>query len=86
VKRCADLCAIVAHINIIDLLPQLCSLNPGVDRLAFSAVWRMRANGELLAEPAPWFGRTVIRSVSKLDYGTAQRLEVAPLNKCSVYL
>ena len=36
--------------SVIPMLPhllceQLCSLNPGVDRLAFSAVWRMGADG-----------------------------------------
>lgn len=63
--------------RVIPMLPpllceQLCSLNPGVDRLAFSVIWRMRGNGEL-CEGDAWFGRTVIRSCAKMDYGTAQR-------------
>ena len=33
----------------------------------------MGSDGELLPDAPPWFGRTVIRSVAKLDYGTAQR-------------
>ena len=41
--------------RVIPMLPhllceQLCSLNPGVDRLAFSAVWRMGGDGL----PVPW--------------------------------
>ncbi|CAM9156535.1 unnamed protein product [Choristocarpus tenellus] len=55
------------------LCEELCSLNPNVDRLAFSCVWRMHADGTLLDE-AVWFGRTVIRSCCKLDYQTAQRV------------
>ena len=63
--------------RVIPMLPpllceELCSLNPGVDRLAFSVVWRMHGNGELDPSSSPWFGRSVIRSVAKLDYGTAQ--------------
>ena len=54
------------------LCEELCSLNPGVDRLAFSVTWRMRGSGELDASAPPWFGRTLIRSLAKLDYGTAQ--------------
>lgn len=64
--------------RVIPMLPallceELCSLNPGVDRLAFSCVWTMTGNGELTPH-APWIGRSVIRSVSKLDYATAQRM------------
>lgn len=53
------------------LCEELCSLNPGVDRLAYSCIWRMNPDGTLVNQPA-WFGRTVIRSCSKLDYNTAQ--------------
>jgi len=49
----------------------LCSLNPLVDRLAFSVVWELDDEGEELAR---WFGRTVIRSKCRLDYDTAQRV------------
>ena len=64
--------------KVLPMLPPvlcelLCSLNPNVDRLAFSCIWKMRGNGELVDE-APWFGRTVIRSCAKLDYATAQRM------------
>lgn len=64
--------------KVIPMLPsilceQLCSLNPNVDRLAFSCIWKMNADGTLVDE-TPWFGRTVIRSCAKLDYPTAQRV------------
>jgi len=65
--------------KVIPMLPpvlceQLCSLNPNVDRLAFSCIWRMNADGTLCEGHQPWFGRTVIRSCAKLDYPTAQRM------------
>jgi len=66
--------------KVIPMLPsllseELCSLNEGVDRLAYSCIWLMTADGEMLENaPAPWFGRTVIRSCARLDYGLAQRL------------
>ena len=55
------------------LSEQLCSLNPNVDRLAYSAIWKMNLDGTLVGEPA-WFGKTIIRSCAKLDYPTAQRM------------
>lgn len=65
--------------KVIPMLPpilceQLCSLNPNVDRLAFSCIWFMKADGTLCADKAPWYGKTVIRSCAKLDYSTAQRM------------
>ena len=65
--------------KVIPMLPpilceQLCSLNPNVDRLAFSCIWKMNADGTLVAGDEPYFGRTVIRSCAKLDYPTAQRM------------
>lgn len=64
--------------KVLPMLPpilseNLCSLNPNVDRLAFSCIWKMNADGSLVDEE-PWYGRTVIRSCSKLDYVTAQRM------------
>lgn len=64
--------------KVIPMLPpilceELCSLNPNVDRLAYSCIWTMNADGTLCDEK-PWLGRTVIRSCSKLDYATAQRM------------
>lgn len=65
--------------KVVPMLPpilceQLCSLNPNVDRLAFSCIFRMNADGTLVEGHEPWFGRTVIRSCAKLDYATAQRM------------
>jgi DIS3-like exonuclease 2 len=59
------------------LCETLCSLNPGVDRLAYSVEWIMTADGELATDVMPWFGRTVIRSCAKLDYGCVQGTNVA---------
>ena len=65
--------------RVIPMLPpilceELCSLNPNVDRLAFSCIWQMNADGTLCEGVSPWFGRTVIRSCAKLDHPTAQRM------------
>jgi len=65
--------------KVIPMLPpilceQLCSLNPNVDRLTYSCIWRMNKDGSLVEGHAPWFGRSVIRSCAKLDYPTAQRM------------
>lgn len=60
--------------RVLPMLPrllceELCSLNPGVDRLAFSVIWTMSASGEILEQ---WVGRTVINSCAKLTYEHAQ--------------
>ena len=47
----------------------LCSLQPGEDRLTFSAVFRMTDEGRVLST---WFGKSVIKSASKLAYAHAQ--------------
>jgi len=58
----------------IPMLPEelsndLCSLNPNVDRLAFSAVLQMTNNGEVLDG---WFGKTLIHSDRRFTYEDAQ--------------
>ena len=55
------------------LSENLCSLNPNEDRLAYSCIWYMDRKGNLTEDP-PWYGRTVIRSCCKLDYGLAQAM------------
>ena len=65
--------------RIIPMLPRilcenLCSLNPQTDRLAYSVIWRMHPDGTRVENAPVWYGRTVIRSCCKLDYGTAQRM------------
>lgn len=62
--------------RVIPMLPRLlcenlCSLNPGVDRLAFSVVWELTPEGEIKRQ---WFGRSVINSAGKLAYGHAQKV------------
>ncbi|KAJ3180051.1 hypothetical protein HDU87_002274 [Geranomyces variabilis] len=54
------------------LCEELCSLNPGVERLAFSVTWRMDSSARVIGEP--WFGRSIIKSCAKLSYDHAQRL------------
>lgn len=51
------------------LSDNLASLNTGVDRLAFSIIWDMNSEGEVLEH---WIGRTIIRSCCKLSYEHAQ--------------
>ncbi|CAG8785044.1 17185_t:CDS:2, partial [Acaulospora morrowiae] len=56
--------------KVVPMLPgllseELCSLNPGVDRLAFSVIWKMTPEGKNMET---WFGRTIIRSCTKLSY------------------
>jgi ribonuclease R len=58
----------------IPMLPEklsnnLCSLRPDVDRLAFSAVFDLNLQGDVLNQ---WFGRTVIHSNRRFTYEDAQ--------------
>ena len=58
----------------IPMLPEvlstnICSLMPDVDRLAFSAIFKMNDKAEVLER---WFGRTVIHSAKRFTYETAQ--------------
>lgn len=60
--------------RVIPMLPRvlcdnLCSLHPGVDRLAFSVVWKINSKGEIKGE---WFGRTIIHSCIQMSYDHAQ--------------
>lgn len=52
------------------LSSDLCSLQPGEDRLAFSSVFKMSADGRVLSS---WFGKSVIKSAAKLSYNMAQQ-------------
>ena len=76
--------------KVIPMLPpllceQLCSLNPNVDRLAFSCIFRMTSDGCLCPHHEPYFGKSVIRSCAKLDYGTAQRMVDGDIPACPNY-
>ncbi|KAI8642630.1 hypothetical protein BD408DRAFT_343876 [Parasitella parasitica] len=60
--------------RVIPMLPsllceELCSLNPGVERLAFSVIWKMDGAGNI---KDTWFGKSVIKSCAKLAYEDAQ--------------
>ncbi|XP_065562462.1 DIS3-like exonuclease 2, partial [Artemia franciscana] len=62
--------------KVVPMLPrllceQLCSLNPGEDRLAFSVEWVVNGEGDIEEE---WFGRSVIKSCAKLAYEHAQSI------------
>ncbi len=49
----------------------LCSLNPDVDRLAFSAVFEMDGSGRVHKR---WFGKSIIHSQKRFTYESAQEL------------
>ncbi|KAK4521324.1 uncharacterized protein ATC70_011939 [Mucor velutinosus] len=62
--------------SVIPMLPsllceELCSLNPGVERLAFSVIWKMNEQGKPVDT---WFGKTIIKSCAKLAYDDAQQV------------
>eukprot|EP01025_Chloroclados_australasicus_P029386 TRINITY_DN2936_c0_g1_i5.p1 TRINITY_DN2936_c0_g1~~TRINITY_DN2936_c0_g1_i5.p1 ORF type:complete len:652 (-),score=77.29 TRINITY_DN2936_c0_g1_i5:2129-4084(-) len=62
--------------RVLPMLPrllceQLCSLNPGIARLAFSIVWEMDSDGNIQNE---WVGKSVIGSCAKLSYDHAQQM------------
>ncbi|KAJ2307760.1 hypothetical protein IWW55_000800 [Coemansia sp. RSA 2706] len=54
------------------LCEDLCSLNAGVDRLAFSVMWEIEPATATVC--STWFGRTVISSACKLSYDDAQHV------------
>uniref|UniRef100_A0A8C4QCK3 DIS3-like exonuclease 2 n=1 Tax=Eptatretus burgeri TaxID=7764 RepID=A0A8C4QCK3_EPTBU len=65
--------------KVIPMLPrllceELCSLNPGKERLTFSVMWTVTPEGKVKDN---WFGRTVIRSCAKLSYDHAQDIIVS---------
>jgi exosome complex exonuclease DIS3/RRP44 len=70
----------------IEMLPSLlsgnfCSLRDGVERLAFSALIRMKNDGTVLAAE---FGRSVIKSSAAMTYQQAQeRIDAARLSLAS---
>ncbi|KAL3314269.1 DIS3-like exonuclease 2 [Cichlidogyrus casuarinus] len=76
-NEASDRCTSIYYADkVIPMLPpilseQLCSLNPGVERLAFSVVFTIKSSGQLVDQ---WIGRSIIRSCSKLSYETAQQI------------
>ncbi|KAG9299130.1 hypothetical protein G9A89_020443 [Geosiphon pyriformis] len=67
----------------VPMLPSLlseefCSLNSGVDKLAFSVIWKINPDGKVLET---WYGKTIIRPCAKLSYDNVQDvIEGKPLN------
>lgn len=60
--------------RVIPMLPEvlsndLCSLRPNQDRLAFSAVFTLSADGDVKEE---WYGQTIIHSDRRFTYQEAQ--------------
>ena len=64
-------CSLLGNLSIRVLCEDLCSLNPGVDRLTFSVEWVMKESGEI---ESTWFGRSIIKSCVKLAYDHAQHM------------
>ena len=75
-KRCTTIYLVQKSIPMLPrvLSENLCSLAPKVDRLAHSCFFTMNDKGQLLSNPPPWFGKTVVRTICQLDYQTAQKL------------
>ncbi len=62
--------------RVIPMLPErlsneICSLNPGEEKLTFSAVFRINETGQVRKY---WLGRTVIRSDRRFTYDQAQQI------------
>lgn len=62
--------------RVVPMLPErlsnhICSLNPGEDKLTYSAVFEMNDRGDVLQE---WFGRTIINSDRQFSYAEAQNV------------
>jgi len=60
----------------IPMLPRIlsedyCSLNANQDKFAFSVIWRMNKDGEVLSE---WFGKSVIHNYCRMAYHHAQSI------------
>ena len=53
------------------LSERLCSLNSGQDCLAFSAIFEMTKDGEVVSE---WFGKSCIRNAMQMSYEVAQSI------------
>ncbi len=62
--------------RVVPMLPErlsnhICSLNPGEDKLTYSAVFELNEKAEVLQE---WFGRTIINSDRQFSYAEAQKV------------
>ncbi|KAG6612180.1 DIS3-like exonuclease 2 [Phytophthora cinnamomi] len=70
----ADVTHFMEHNSLLDREARSRATSPQVDRLAFSVVWQMNVDGTLVDGVEPWFGKSLIRSCCKLDYGSAQKM------------
>ncbi len=73
--------------RVVPMLPEklsngLCSLRPNEDKLTFSAIFEMDAEGKIKKE---WFGRTVIHSDRRFAYEEAQVYIEAELDAAETY-
>lgn len=62
--------------RVVPMLPErlsnhICSLNPGEDKLTYSAVFELNEKAEVSQE---WFGRTIINSDRQFSYAEAQKV------------
>lgn len=62
--------------RVVPMLPEIlsnqaCSLRPNEDKLTFSVIFTIRANGKI---EDTWFGRTVTHSIKRFSYEEAQWL------------
>jgi len=62
--------------RVVPMLPErlsnhICSLNPGEDKLTYSAVFELNDKAEVIQE---WFGRTIINSDRQFSYAEAQKV------------
>jgi protein SSD1 len=55
------------------LSERACSLNAGAERLAFSVVFTLNEEGELVEGLMPRFGKSIINSCAKLNYDIVQK-------------
>lgn len=68
--------------KVVPMLPrllceELCSLNPGVERLAFSAVWELTAAGEVRSPEWPFGEKPVVQCCSSMNpYGPKRPTQV----------
>jgi len=66
--------------RVLPMLPHalcnfLCSLNPNEPKLSFSAFFRLcMVTGNLIDSPKPWFSKTAISSVCRLNYDEVQEM------------
>ena len=64
----------------IPMLPEvlsndICSLNPGEEKLTFSAVFEVTSNAKIISR---WFGKTIIKSDKRFTYELAQESITQP--------